>query len=86
MHALSQLSYGPKAPNCSREIEILGPVHPELLVVLCWLQPELNGPPASTNVWGQEVSALHVGTERRDQIDLVTGVAAVEETFAITSS
>jgi hypothetical protein len=40
--ALSQLSYGPRVPQCSAELVVLGPVDPRFLVVAGGSQSKLN--------------------------------------------
>src|SRR5437588_6904315 len=69
MHALSQLSYGPKASNCSREIEILGPIHAESLIVQSWCEPELKGSSPVYPGDRDEVTAVDVTTVSGDRVD-----------------
>jgi hypothetical protein len=69
--ALSQLSYGPRPPNCSLELEVLGPIDSELLVVACWGKPELDLPAVREGSERHEVAAVELKAIRRERVDLI---------------
>src|SRR5215208_6003496 len=71
MTALSQLSYGPRAPNCSLEREIDSPVDPSALPISGRRQPQLDCVPPPEAFNGYVVAAVDLGAIGRDRIDLV---------------
>ena len=59
MAALSQLSYGPfESGQCSDELEILGPIDSETLVVLRRRKPKLDCVALPEDVDWKEVTAI----------------------------
>jgi hypothetical protein len=80
--ALSQLSYGPvELRQCSSELEILGPVDPKTLVVLCRSEPELNRRPVDRHLDWQQETHLKRGAVCGYGVDLTLAVAAGDKSL-----
>jgi hypothetical protein len=60
MAALSQLSYGPQPPECSRELVLRRPVDPISLIVASWIEPKRDLLVAVEDVHRQEVTGVEV--------------------------
>jgi hypothetical protein len=71
IQALSQLSYGPDARQCSSELVLLGPVNPFRLVVLGWAETQRDASALSEIIEQEEVTAVKLGGVPRERIDLV---------------
>ena len=83
MHALSQLSYGPVGlRQCSPELEIRRPVHPDGLVVPRRLQAQLNSCPMDRHLKRKQVAPIGELGVGSHGIDLPGLVLAVDETGA----
>jgi hypothetical protein len=77
--ALSQLSYGPlRVSQFSREIEIVGPFDPELLIVPRRRDPQSNFTRRAL-VDGKEEAPIELLAVRREGVDLVGRVFAPQE-------
>src|SRR5262249_45812763 len=76
MAALSQLSYGPLSvrPQCSAELEIIGPANADPLVVLRRRQPEPGSRMAVEDVRREEKGAVEFSAVGGDDVDLVATV------------
>jgi hypothetical protein len=82
-HALSQLSYGPFGlRQCSREPEILGPVHSETLIVSGGASPKLDMRTNPDPGERQVVTLVRVGAIGGEGIDLRGGIEALSQSFA----
>jgi hypothetical protein len=71
MAALSQLSYGPVAPQCSGELVVLRPVDPVTLVVSSWPEPQRNLRALAEHLQGKEVAPIEFRAVSRERVDLV---------------
>src|SRR5215218_1002234 len=79
MLALSQLSYGPNAAQCSAELEVPGPVDSSRLVVTRRVQAKRNMRPAREELVWQEVARVVRRAVRREGIDLAGLVDPLQE-------
>ena len=79
IQALSQLSYGPRAAQCSAELVLVCPVDPLLLIVLGRTEPQRDSPALREVAERQEVATVEVYGIRREGVDLTPAVAALHE-------
>jgi hypothetical protein len=86
MAALSQLSYGPKSPKCSREFVIPSPIDQQALVIQRWLEPQVDPDPSIEEIRSQEIARIDVGAVSRDRIDLIPRVTRAQKTVRIAST
>src|SRR3954451_20487527 len=79
MLALSQLSYGPLGGKCSGELEVSGPVDPQVLVVSRGPEPKLNCCSVDRHLGRQEVAGVELEAVSRDCIDLAWKIGPMDQ-------
>jgi hypothetical protein len=86
-HALSQLSYGPLKPSqCSREIEVLSPVNPLLLIVSRRSETKSNFLHSFRMSNRHEETPVKFQGVEREGIDLISRVKPADQTMAVATS
>jgi hypothetical protein len=86
MPTLSQLSYGPLfVAQCSGEVEIVGPIDAELLVVVGAVEAKVNLCSAHEVLVGQEKAAVNFLAVGRVTIDLTFDVDPAQQSVSVPS-
>ena len=83
--SLSQLSYGPRTTQCSRELKRNCPVHTRSLVVPGWAESKKDLRPAFEKLDRKEVAGVEICAIRGERIDLSARVNPLEEARASTT-
>jgi hypothetical protein len=81
--ALSQLSYGPRSAQCSREFEILCPVDEQALVVTSWTKAKLNLLAVRKSFDLEEIAPIQLGAVRCKSIDFRVKIAPPNKSVTI---
>jgi hypothetical protein len=85
MQALSQLSYGPAdSRQCSPELVITCPRNANYLVVPSRREAQLDGGTPDRQLMRKEVTPIRIRAVRRNRVNLVSLVVAVDQTIPPT--